>query len=199
MSEITIPSYLAERVTRLAAEYTDSTEARADARAAEAELLTAFIDLVRPAIGSLASRIPISYWSRLSLGGEERRTHHPERGLLLGGTGAERGGPEESRTHRDATDGSYTGSNLYLLRDGQLAIVTYSGTWSRWQNSVSEYEATFSVVAPAEALKLVAVDKIIAAVVSAIVRAGSRAEATAAARARAAQCRALATLIGGGR
>jgi len=50
-------------------------------------------------------------------------------------------GPAQSGA-RDDTCGDSSGTDVFLIDDGTLALVSYTGSWSRWLGEGSEWTAT---------------------------------------------------------
>jgi len=179
--------------TQVAAQYTETQAAFAAERDAEAALLTAAITAARPALRAISSRI-LEQSTTTGLATDRQREHtsyRSERGLLLAGV---------SRPQRDAqrdNSGSYEGCALYLLTDGTLACVVWSGHWSRWQGSSDEQESRLTALTPREAMDTWDCADVITEIHDALAKqlAGKAAEKATAARARAAKLQAILALL----
>jgi len=185
---------IAAKAAQVGAEYTQSVEAIADRDAAEAELLAALVEKVRPALRALSSPIKSGYrhfWTD-NVRTASTDTWHDARGLLVAGEAPLRDYPH-------ANTGSYEGSELYLLTDGTFAECDYEGTWSRWQGATSEWTCGLLRLADARAaLVHWKLEDIVAGISAALEKqAGTRAKVVKAAAERAEQVRALSSLLGG--
>lgn len=115
---------------------------------AEAEILAHVIQLARPAVRHVAKRINEDWIGEQTdgMGGYERSTPFPQRGVVLAGDlGCQLGG-------RDDTRGEIEGRALVLWADGSLAVVTTEARWTRWARECSTKSRTDTPVTPAEAL-----------------------------------------------
>ena len=164
-------------------------------RAAEAEVLTLAIEAARPGLRAICSRIKrgMATWSTQNgTSFHESESWHDERGVKLAGDGAKYDIARED-------SGQYEGEDRYLLADGRLAVADFSGSWSRWQGSRSEWESTLRTLTPREAMDLWDLDETLAALLAKLEKsaAGKAPEKTKAALARAAKLRAIFALAGG--
>lgn len=166
-------------------------------RAAEAAVLEAVIEKVKPSLRALSSRIVQTYGETSGRNGcnpQSLREHFAERGLCL---------VDEYTSQRDSSGnrGGLDGWRLYILTDGRFAKVTREGTFSHWQAEWDRYEADLRVIDAIGAVKLFRrADKGVADVIEAIVKAldeqiaGTAPARTKAATERAAQLRAVVAL-----
>ena len=136
MTETETINKLREDALAIASEHDELTRTTTQRQAAEARVLAGVVEAVRPALRAMASRIATSERTSGLATDRQRecKTHHDTPGLRVDGDGLEEDCP------RDFT-GSHEGSALYLLADGTFAVLTYSGSWSRWQGSTSWWEA----------------------------------------------------------
>jgi len=181
----------------------DSDAAREEQAEAEIVLLERVIALARPGLRAVASRPKeCEDWvdDDDDPSGEPRTARASWAGLCLTG----RPGPTEERTRtpggQDRTSGPYGGTDLFLLPDGTFRSLTYSGTWSRWQDatcrwtSEDEVETVAAVIRDAWTPSLSVIVARIAEALEADARGGreKRAKTT---RERAERIRALVTLL----
>lgn len=159
---------------------------------AEAALLEKVVDLVRPALKALSSRLLAServFWpDSVSTATEE--SYHEERGVRLAGSGPE-------RDHPRANDGAIEGTDLVLLEDGTFARVDWSGSWTRWQGRTSHEESELTRLSLADVVAGWDVDDIAGALVGKLEGHvnGNAPKTTAAAKARAETLRAVVALL----
>lgn len=200
MSEVTSVENALESlktaVAPVVASYDDAAKASAEERDAEIALVGKILALVRPAVRALGTRPEIaSSWYVLR--GDDKTERAPWRGLILT-CAPNKVGP--SRRHgRDENTGDYEGSDVFLRDDGELIMLTYSGTWSNWQNDRSEWTATERVLPVAEFVEGWTAGKpehLLKHLGELISKAGDRTERAAAARERAEKLRAMLALIG---
>jgi hypothetical protein len=124
----------------VAAAHADFTDAQTQERAAEAALLQRVLELVKPALPALCSRMVAKY--RLSGIGTASHAESTiymktERSLCVGGDDrAVWGG------YGHVNAGNIYGRGRLLLQDGTFAILKYDGHWSNWQGAGAEYETT---------------------------------------------------------
>ena len=130
-------------------EYDAQQAAISAERDAETAVLERAIELARPALRAISSRIQTGYRDN---GGGRDGCHHvegkewsKERGLVLVDD-LDRG------THGDGNSGWYGGDRLYLLADGSLARSKRKGSWSRWQGVGEEWEAPLTRVSVRSAM-----------------------------------------------
>jgi hypothetical protein len=162
-------------------------------RDAEVQLLTAVIEVVRPGLRAICSRLlkrEACTGGRDGCNPVEKKEYFEQRGIIL---------VEDFRRVRDETgnEGTYEGRALALLATGELAIITREGTWSLWQGSWNREEHTMKCVTVAEAMNTFDADDCVAALRNALDKQlnSKRQEATKAALARAEQLRAIAALV----
>jgi|GEM_PF-1703531 len=188
-------------IAALAAADTAAREARDAELAAEAELLGAVVALVAPALRAMTIRPRTSertYWI-----GTTHTDTDTERaawaGVLLTD---ERAGP--SKRNARANDGAYVGADLFLCPspDGPVfRRLAYDGHWSNWQGAASSWESTEEVLSVAEVVSRYELGVLVDHLLRQIEAAQKRDLSAVAKRRleRAAQLRAVATLIGGAR
>jgi len=183
-------------VTEQDAAHCAAIEAEQQATAAE---LQRVLDTVRPALRAVCSRVQVGYAAHhqgdVNYDQGASRQYLAERGLYL-----DTDDPGPGQENPRANGGRYLGTDLFLLGDGRLAWLTYSGSWSRWQGSSSSWDADVEYV-PAEmaAVEMAAQNRgprAIAAIRAALAAQadGTKPKATTAALARAERLTALATL-----
>ena len=192
------PSALIESLAATASQVADLATAQQDAadaeRRAEVELLDRAIDVVRPALRALASRIVVER-TVSGIGTDRERSSYrvsEHRGLLVGGTAEpELDAPRDSR-------GKYEGSGLYLLADGTWLGVTYEGSWSKYQGEGRHWDgAEVALSTDGVLAHWTDADVVIAALRDALEAQlnSKRAERTLRALGRAAKLRALSELL----
>lgn len=191
MTDISIAD-LASTATAVGAQHTAMTAAIDSERAAEAALLEAAIDAVRPALRALSSRLQSRYYCTSGANGcnpVERADHFTDRGLVL----VDDYGSQKDRT---GNRGDYRGTRLVVLSDGQLARLERGGSWSHWQGEDNEFDVTLTLVTPLQAVKQYALADILASLRDALQRQldGAAPKRTAAAQARAEKLTAIAAL-----
>jgi len=197
MNEAQIPDILTtlERLAPVVeAQHGALTEAIEEEATAEAALLARVVDLVRPALRALSSRLLAServFWPD-SVSTATEKSYHEERGVILAGTGPERDYPR-------ANDGAIEGTDLVLLADGTFARLDWSGSWTRWQGRTSEETSTLTRLSLADVVETWDVDEIAATLSERLEAqlAGRSGKTTASARERAERLRAVARLAGG--
>ena len=162
-------------------------------RDAEAAVLAAVIEAVRPALRALSSRIvAMSYETggRNGCNPVSRTTYHDERGLVL---------VDDYERARDESGnrGDLTGRRLYLLTDGRLAYVAREGSFSQWQGEADHWESTLRIVTPRAAMNREKLDEVVGVIRAALDKQieGQGETVAKAARARAAQLQAVAALV----
>jgi hypothetical protein len=183
---------IVDRIPALIADAEASDATRAHLLEAEATLLDKLADIIRPAIRALGTRPLVERkWSGGQNGCNPWETEQRAkwRGIKVAGA------LEESSRGRD-TDGYYEGSTIWLTATGWRRL-TYSGTWSRWQGATSEWETTDESLTSREVAKYAdgGVEQVVTALAAVVAAAGSRANAIAAAKARAAKLAALVALL----
>lgn len=182
---------LAQQVAVQHAEY---KEAIASERAAEVQVLEQVIALVKPALRALCGRIvatyDVSHHADVNYGGGVcKTTSREERGFCIAG---------DARAYEDtpqANSGGYEGQGLWLLADGTLAEIAWSGNWSRWQGSSWGYASVLHPVTfSAREWKL---NECLESIESALAKqlAGNKPAVTEAALARATKLRAAVVLL----
>lgn len=137
MSESEVLSRITELAPKVAALHEDRTAAVAEETEAEAAVLTTVVEMVRPALRALRSRIEKQYASTSGRNGCNPVTEEswfPERGVLL---------VDNFYRERDETGnrGRFRGERLYLLDDGRFAEVKRRGQWSHWQGEWDRWTA----------------------------------------------------------
>ena len=182
----------AEQVARSVREHEDAIH---EERTARAKLLEAVIRAVKPALRGLGSRIATHREGRVDYGENAHATiYHEKKGLYLSDVSP---GPVEERPYRDMFSGDHGGYDLFLLTDGTLVRLDYSGTWSCWQGRCWFWDAEVATITPMEVVEMGEDEGAIHAIEKAIDRelAGKRENSTVRARKRAEQLRAVATLL----
>ncbi len=161
-------------------------------RSAEAQVLARAIDLARPALRSVCSRLLLgvsTQWHDNAYT-QDTNAYSKTRTVRLAGDD----GP--SRDHPRDTAGRYEGCSLHLCSDGILYEVTYVGHWSKWQGTGSAWQACLREVTPREAMDDWELSDCLAVLRDALqsVVQGKAPERANAARARAERLAALCTL-----
>lgn len=199
MNETRIPETLAalERLAPVVeAQHGALVAAIEEEATAEAALLARVVDIVRPALRALSSRLLAServFWpDNVSTATEQ--SYHEERGVRLAGSGPE-------RDHPRANDGAIEGLDLVLLEDGTFARLDWSGSWTRWQGRTSHEESALTRLTLADVVAGWDVDDLSRVLVEKLeAQVNGRApKTTAAAKDRAEKLRAVSALLGGGR
>lgn len=185
---------IAEAAPAVAADHA-ALEAAAEAEdAAEAAVLEAAIAAARPALRAASGRITTGWrrWWPDNVTTDEAATFDERRGFRIAGVPA-------TEDHPRANRGRYVGKALYLLADGALLLVRYSGDWSRWQGESSEWTADVRDVTLREALAAFDLDACLEGIARAILKqaTGGKQARTAAILARAERLRAIAALASG--
>jgi hypothetical protein len=196
MNEAQIPDILAT-LARLApvveAQHGALVAAIDEEATAEAALLERVVELVRPALKALSSRLKAGerVWWPTSTETASEKTYHEEHGILVDGTGPERDFPR-------ANDGAISGQDLALLEDGTFAVLDWSGNWARWQGRSSEEHSTLTRLPVADVLVGWDVETIARALVDRLERhaAGKAPTTTRTAADRAEKLRAVVALLG---
>ncbi len=139
-------------------------EAIAAERSAEAALLDRLIEVVRPALRALSSRILTRHDTTGGANGcnpVEIKEYHATRGLLV---------VDEYRRNKDSSgnSGSYSGYGVYLLADGTLARAKQSGTWSAWQGDWDRTSWELTPTTSGEVMKRDTIDEIVVALAEAL-------------------------------
>jgi hypothetical protein len=181
---------LAGKVATLVGVVDDHELAIAMERAAEAALLERVVAEVRPALRAICGKIQRGHrwWQQSTPEAGEEARWFTERGVWLDG-GLEKDCPQ-------ANDGAYGGDGLYLLEDGHFARVRYSGNWSRWQATSSEWQAELGVLDLDSVVKQYDVEPLVDVLLAAIDKQlATRPDRTKAARERAATLAAVTTLL----
>ena len=132
-----IVNQIATLTNTVAAEHEAHVAAIEAEHAAEVELLRAVIEMARPALKAIASRIESS--SRWGSTGNglypwEEIEYCGRRGLFLDPDTT--AGPTRER-RGDQNRGSYVGTDLFLMTDGSILGMEYNGHWSQWQGETS--------------------------------------------------------------
>jgi hypothetical protein len=187
---------IAAKAAQVGSEFQTSVAARAERDKAEAELLEAVVEKVRPALRAISSRIKKSNrtWWPDNVSTASEHSHFEERGLLV------HGDAHPECDHPRANRGSYEGGGLWLLTDGTFASVVYEGSWSRWQGEGESWTAELTPLTALEVAEGYDVDGVVAAISTAIDKqAGSREKPIKAATERAEKVRAVTSLLRGGK
>lgn len=131
-------------------------------RLAEAELLGHVIDLIRPALPGIVSRMAVACKDRNFI-------WHSQRGLVISSL-PDDAGPAIIRPNRSVEQGIYTGHEGILLEDGSLQVLQYHGTWD--PSNRSEWVADITNVTPMELFKClgISVDRILEVILAALQR-----------------------------
>lgn len=179
---------------RVATQHDAMAAAITDERHAAAEVLARAVEVARPALRAISSRVlqeRRTFWPT-SVETATEETYHDVRGLRLAGDGPE-------RDHPRANDGAIEGEDLLLLDDGRFVRLTWSGSWTRWQGRSSESRSELEILTLAEVVAGWDLDEILAALAKALeAQLSGRAEKTTkAATERAEKLRAVAALLGG--
>jgi len=124
---------LAEVADTVATEHESMGAALQDELAQGVALLDAVVTRIKRALPALASRVV----QRETTTWHGQETHTEElcfgwRGLLVSGWGSPK------RDHPQDNRGCYEGGGVWLASDGRWYLVTYDGTWSRWQGGEGE-------------------------------------------------------------
>ncbi len=187
---------IAGRVPQIVADHAVADAAHEDLIAAEAALLDRLAALVRPAIPAVGDR-PVTLAA--SSDGKDgcnpwsNTARAPWRGISAASDA--KPGPTRDKRGDDNT-GTYGSCDLFLRADGTWCELTYEGTWSNWQGALSSWLATEKVLTSAEVAREYDVDEIVGRLCQVMTAAGSRAKATAKAKDRADQLRAVVVLLG---
>lgn len=179
----------APTVVKMAEEHTSAIDTL---QKEEAGLLAASIETVRPALSAITYKIKSSertFWPDSVTTATEYESYQHD-GLRLAGAGP-------TRDYPSANDGQYEGRALYLLEDGSLVNVRYTGTWTRWQGRSSGWEAQFTPVTCREAMDQWEIEECVRHIATALQKQvdGKLSDATEAAKSRAAKLSALAELL----
>lgn len=112
--------------------------ALADKRRYEGKLLDSIVEMVRPALNAIASRVQIgeAFYSG-EHNGETKTYSSAFKGAALAGPGVVR---EKDRD--GGFTGAYTGRTLYLTAAGSWVELTYDGSFNQWQGSRCHWQAT---------------------------------------------------------
>ena len=190
------PRRLAELAPAVERQHAEMTSAFEEEQTAEVELLAQLVETVRPALRALSSRLKASekVWWPDNVSTATEKTFHPERGVLVAGSGPE-------RDHPRANDGGIEGTDLALLEDGTFARLDWSGSWTRWQGRTSEETSTLTRISLLDVVETWDVDEIARVLVDRLEAqlSGKATKTTAAARDRAEKLRSVSTLLAGGR
>ena len=191
-----IVTQIATLTNTVAAEHEAHVAAIEAEHAAEVELLRAVIEMARPALKAIASRIKTeNHWGSTGNGvypwGEE--AHYEQRGLYLDPDDTV--GPGRSR-RGDQNRGSYVGADRFILVDGSILELEYDGQWSQWQGETSGWTSTQAVV-PLEKLSSEQIHDAIRAIGAALQKQadGNKTKRTAASIARATKITAMTALL----
>lgn len=183
---------LGDRARRVARDRSDYDGAYNEAKAARADLLTAIIDAVKPALPALCSGVPL-LWSypKISEGPVIRALQLTQpRGPAF---------PVRFALATDSRRGRYGGTALYLTDHGQLIDMSFDGPWSDVPGEVSSWEAKWSPLTAQQATEEYDIHEIIDRLTTALVEEakGKRPMRTASLLTRARQLQALTTMLRG--
>lgn len=142
-----VVSNIAEVAPIVAAQAEEQSAAIDSERDAETAVLEAVIAAARPALKAISYRIKVGnrMWWPNNVQAAEADEYHSVRGIRIAGSGPSRDFPQSD-------SGEYEGTALYLMSDGTLAQLTYTGTWSRWQGASQEWTASIRPVTPRQAM-----------------------------------------------
>jgi len=183
----TLVGELGQRAREIAHQREERDEAWADVRAANAEVLGAVLEAIRPAARSLGGQVPIS----CTVTPEGTSTESaPWRGLWLCGMGP-------AVTQKAGDVGRYGGSRYYLRDAGDLMILEYTGKWSTANGEASHWDASARVVSPTEVLAESALEPILDVLAKALEAqlGGASAKRAVQLKEKAERLRALSTLL----
>lgn len=112
--------------------------ALADKRRHEGRLLDSLVEMARPALNAIASRVQIgeAFYSG-EHNGETKSYSSAYKGAALAGPGVIR---EKDRD--GGFTGGYTGRTLYLTAAGGWLELTYEGSFNAWKGSRCHWQAT---------------------------------------------------------
>jgi hypothetical protein len=164
--------------------------------AAEAAILQRAIEIARPALRALCSRLRAEHYTSSGQNGlhpTERSSWHEGSYLCL--TDAKFAPATESS---DGNVGRYVGCDYGVSRDGSYVCVTYSGRWSRWQGAGDTLVTTVESVTAEEMADASDVSEVLTRLADALRRSaeGGAPARAAKALARAAKLTAIAALVG---
>lgn len=180
----------AAKLGELAAEQEEATAA---ASRAEAELIKQIVELVKPALRALSSRVKVRErtWWPDSVSTATEEDFASWRGFRVSGDGPE-------RDHPGANQGEIEGVDTFIKADGSLCRLRYSGDWTRWQGRAEEWTASEATITPLDLAREVGAEDIVKVLSEAVQRqlsSGGREKATARSRERAAVLGALSTML----
>lgn len=183
---------IAELAPVVSANHEALETARAQERAALASLLEKALNLVRPAIRALSSRIKMSsYTSSVNGGGYvERSTWYPDlKGIHVAGEYEEV--PDET-----GNSGHYKGTKLWLST-ADWVETECAGTWSKWQGAPNEWKADLNSRSTIEVVRNWDVPAILRELADSLQRdvKGNRVKSAEAAMARAKKAEAIVQLL----
>jgi hypothetical protein len=155
---------LTELSTQTAAQHAETEAARQQAREAEADLLTAMIAKVLPALPAISRSVKTkNAWTSGANGCNpvERKSFREQRGLLV---------VDKFDREKDSSGnrGDFTGERLFILEDGTLLQLDRSGSWSQWQGEWSSWETEQTALTPREAVNRYNARDIIEALIKAL-------------------------------
>jgi len=189
-------SQITEVAATVAAEHETLERAKSAELAQGVILLDALLERIKTAVPALVSRVAsaeTTTWHGQTTDTDWR--YFSWRGLRVWGTGAERDHLQDNR-------GRYGGSALFLARHPKPVsvtweLVTYDGSWSRWQGEGEHWEAESETITTARAITVARPLKgIVAALDDALQsHVGKRDKASARAKAQAERLAALAKLL----
>lgn len=187
---------LSDTIAPIVAAHAESEAAKADELAAQVALVSRILEIARPAVRALGSR-PLTSNDYIAGEGGVGSTRASWRGLILTCEPKETG-PTRDKLRRDDNDGSYEGCDVFLRDDGQLVELTYSGSWSNWQNSRCGWtaeEETITVEQFCRTCSAAEPDRLVAHLQAIADAAGDRVKATKATLDRAVKYRAILALL----
>lgn len=174
---------------------TEVDAAWAEDRAARADLLSAVVDAIRPALRSCGSRIAYNYTKS-----REGATHkHMEvAGIYVGSaTNKTKAQPGPEYTVRGEGRGRFIGSDLFLLVDGTWLELTYAGPWSEVPSEINHWRGERRSLGAVDVIGEYDVAMVMDALAAALAKeaTGARAARKTTLTERAGRMRALATLV----
>lgn len=180
----------------VAADHEAFEAARSEALAAEAALLDGLIERIRPALKALSSRVETSernYW----VGNTHQETDNEcadWRGLHVLD---EKVGPGRKKDS-SGNSGEYYGLDIFLATDGTFRKLQYSGSFSYWQGSTSEWESVETDLTSLDVAKFGLTEEVISNIAQALDKQakGDKKAATKTTLERAEKVRAISALLG---
>ncbi len=113
-------------------------------RQAAAELLALVVDIVRPSLRAIGSRVETSHchWTAERRDPDSERTS--DRYVPLTGD------LEPYSRNQTENEGVYHGRDIALREDGAIVRLRYEGSWSRWQGAANRWETSIREYSSAE-------------------------------------------------